>query len=200
MPLGPRRDRRVDEREEAFFCGGATFASPNTEDVAGLIGKLHPGRTDIHFSISELSNSVCPAEACLRFPKLPFCLVRILANRCEIRHIVRALRRHDSAAETGSQAGRGILLQRPGCDGRDAGDFGRGTPHPGGHCRYWLRQCPVCAIPTRAAQFDGPKSPQIGARVAVLALELVEAKSPPKPVSIVLDAEVVPRASTARNA
>ena len=44
------------------------------------------------------------------------------------------------------------------------------------------------------------KSPEIGARAAVLALELVEAKSPPKPVSIVLDAEVVPRASTARKA
>ena len=43
------------------------------------------------------------------------------------------------------------------------------------------------------------KSSDIGVRAAMLALDLIEAKSALKPVSVVLDAEVVARASTARN-
>lgn len=42
------------------------------------------------------------------------------------------------------------------------------------------------------------KSSDIGVRAALLALELVEAKSAPKPVSIILEAQLVARASTAR--
>lgn len=42
------------------------------------------------------------------------------------------------------------------------------------------------------------KSSEIGVRAAMLALDLIDAKSTPKPLSIVLDAEVVARASTAR--
>jgi LacI family transcriptional regulator len=43
------------------------------------------------------------------------------------------------------------------------------------------------------------KSSDIGVRAAMLALDLIEAKSALKPVSVVLDAEVVARASTARH-